>query len=132
MRRFNTAGPCLPEYHYMIPALRRLPGGPRPGAPMGHFLGRAPRPAGETTVPRGPPAPGCSAAPPFPCDPARAGGGDSGGAHRGPPDKTRPRAETPLPPALPPPAWPHASDANLLTVALTAWARVCPHPLVLF
>jgi hypothetical protein len=24
-RRFNTAGPCRPEIHYMLPALRRIP-----------------------------------------------------------------------------------------------------------
>jgi hypothetical protein len=27
-RRFNTAGLCLPAFHYMIPALRRLPEAP--------------------------------------------------------------------------------------------------------
>ena len=28
MRRFNTAGPCRPDLHYMIPAARRLPEAP--------------------------------------------------------------------------------------------------------
>jgi hypothetical protein len=39
---------------------------------------------------------------------------------------------SPSPPRPSPPPWPPASEANLLTVALTAWARVCPRPLVLF
>lgn len=32
-RWFNTAGPCRPEHHYMLPATRRLPEGTTiPGA----------------------------------------------------------------------------------------------------
>lgn len=26
MRYFNTAGPCKPDMHYMLPVLSRLPG----------------------------------------------------------------------------------------------------------
>jgi hypothetical protein len=33
---------------------------------------------------------------------------------------------------LRPPPWPEVADANLLEVALTAWASACPRPLVLF
>ena len=39
-RRFNTAGPCRPDWHYMIPAERRLPEVLDPG-------GRMPPPYGE-------------------------------------------------------------------------------------
>src|SRR5215468_1823622 len=49
-RRFNTAGPCLPEYHYMIPALRRLPQAPGLVDQMGYFVVHAPRQTGKTTT----------------------------------------------------------------------------------
>lgn len=33
--RFNTTGPCNPEWQYMVPAAARLPGARVPGAPRG-------------------------------------------------------------------------------------------------
>jgi hypothetical protein len=45
---FNTAGPCRPERHYMIPALRRLPSA-RPLVERGfYFVVHAPRQAALT------------------------------------------------------------------------------------
>jgi hypothetical protein len=49
-RRFNTAGPCLPEDHYMIPALRRLPEAPGLVARKDYFVVHAPRQTGKTTT----------------------------------------------------------------------------------
>ncbi|SBW25736.1 AAA ATPase [Candidatus Protofrankia californiensis] len=136
MRRFNTAGPCRPEYHYMIPALRRLPEAPGLVDQMGYFVVHAPRQTGKTTALRALAqeltAAGHHAALHFSCELGQAVGDDYGAAQRGILDEIRLRAELALPTDLHPPPWPQASEANLLTVALTAWARTCPRPLVLF
>ena len=136
VRRFNTAGPCLPKYHYMIPALRRLPQAPGLVDQMGYFVVHAPRQTGKTTalraLARELTTAGHYAALHFSCELGQAAGDDYGAAQRGILDEIRIRAELALPPDLHPPVWPQASEANLLTAALTAWARACPHPLVLF
>src|SRR5215468_12602383 len=135
-RRFNTAGPCLPEYHYMIPPLRRLPQATELVDQMGYFVVHAPRQTGKTTLlsalAQELTATGRYAAVHLSCELAQAVGDDYGAAQRGILDEIRLRAELALTPDLHPPPWPQASEATLLTVALTAWARVCPLPLVLF
>jgi hypothetical protein len=55
-----------------------------------------------------------------------------GGAQRGILEEIRSGAEFDLPAELRPPPWPEAGDESTLKVALTAWARACPLPLVLF
>jgi hypothetical protein len=49
-RRFNTAGPCLPAEHYMIPALSRLPEAPGLVELKVYFVVHAPRQTGKTTA----------------------------------------------------------------------------------
>jgi hypothetical protein len=49
-RWFNTAGPCRPELHYMLPAMRRLPEVRRLIDQEGYFIVHAPRQAGKTTA----------------------------------------------------------------------------------
>src|SRR5262245_39389698 len=49
-RRFNTAGPCVPALHYMIPALSRLPAGPGLVDQNAYFVVHAPRQTGKTTA----------------------------------------------------------------------------------
>jgi hypothetical protein len=49
-RRFNTAGPCLPAYHYMVPPLPRLAEAPALVAQLGYFVVHAPPPDRETTA----------------------------------------------------------------------------------
>jgi hypothetical protein len=50
MRYFNTAGPCVPERHYMLPPEPRLPQA-RPLVERGmYFVVHAPRQTGKTTV----------------------------------------------------------------------------------
>src|SRR5262249_20864381 len=49
-RRFNIAGPCRPDWHYMIPAERRLPEAPGLVEQMGYFVVHAPRQTGKTTA----------------------------------------------------------------------------------
>src|SRR5262249_39423975 len=120
----------------MIPALRRLPQAPGIVDKMGYFVVHAPRQTGKTTALRALAheltATGQYAALHFSCELGQAAGDDYGAAQRGILDEIRLRAELAFTPELYPPPWPPASEANLLTVALTAWARACPRPLVSF
>jgi hypothetical protein len=135
-RRFNTAGPCLPEYHYMIPPLRRLPEAPGLVDRMGYFVVHAPRQTGKTTALRALAqeltAGGKYAALRFTCEHAKVAGDNYGNAQRDILQEIRDKAESALPAGLRPPPWPEASEGSLLKAALTAWARACPLPLVLF
>ncbi|QSB16368.1 AAA family ATPase [Natronosporangium hydrolyticum] len=134
-RWFNTAGPCLPEYHYMIPALRRLPEAPRLVSQLGYFVVHAPRQTGKTTAVRALgddlTASGEYVSMAFTCEIGRAAGDDYHAAIQGVVQEIRSRAEVALPPELRPPPWPQDGE-NLLKEALAAWARACPRPLVLF
>lgn len=49
-RFFNTAGPCNPAKHYMLPALDRLPDIRRLVAMEQYFVIHAPRQTGKTTA----------------------------------------------------------------------------------
>jgi AAA domain len=49
-RWFNTAGPCKPDIHYMLPALTRLPELARLIAQENYFVIHAPRQTGKTTL----------------------------------------------------------------------------------
>jgi hypothetical protein len=135
-RRFNTAGPCLPDYHYMLPPLRRLPEAPGLVDQLGYFVVHAPRQTGKTTAIRALAteltAGGRYAAVAFSCEAGRAVGDDYAAAQLGILDTIRARAESSLPAELWPPPWPEAAEAGLLRAGLAAWARACPRPVVLF
>ena len=47
---FNIAGPCLPNRHYMLPALDRMPQIRRLVARETYFVLHAPRQTGKTTA----------------------------------------------------------------------------------
>ena len=47
---FNIAGPCLPDEHYMLPALERLPGIMRIVEQRSYFVLHAARQSGKTTA----------------------------------------------------------------------------------
>jgi type II secretory pathway predicted ATPase ExeA len=49
-RFFNTAGPCRPEDHYMLPPERRLPGVRELMERKQYFVVHAPRQSGKTTI----------------------------------------------------------------------------------
>ena len=49
-RYFNTAGPCIPAKHYMLPALDRLPDIRRLDSMERYFVIHAPRQTGKTTA----------------------------------------------------------------------------------
>jgi type II secretory pathway predicted ATPase ExeA len=50
MRWFNTAGPCKPDIHYLLPAQARLPEVAQLIAQQGYFIIHAPRQTGKTTA----------------------------------------------------------------------------------
>ncbi len=135
-RRFNTTGPCRPDKHYMISAVGRLPEVPGLVEDEAYFVVHAPRQTGKTTAIRALAeeltASGQYAALRFSCEVGEPFGDDVGAAQRGVLDRIRDRAESALPPEWRPPPWPDAPDATLFAKALTAWARACPKPLVLF
>ena len=49
-RKFNTAGPCRPDYNYMLPALARLPQVKQLIDDQLYFVLHAPRQTGKTTA----------------------------------------------------------------------------------
>lgn len=49
-RWFNTAGPCQPDIHYMLPPIRRLPTLERLIQQRSYFVIHAPRQTGKTTA----------------------------------------------------------------------------------
>lgn len=135
-RRFNTAGPCRSDWHYMIPAERRLPEAPGLIEQLGYFMVRAPRQTGKTTALRALAeqltASDRYAALYFSCEVGEAAGDDFGEAQRAILANLRLGAGHSLPPELQPPPFPEAPDSLLLATALSAWASACPRPLVLF
>lgn len=137
MRVFNTAGPCDPERHYMVPPEPRLPGA-RPLIEQGaFFVVHAPRQTGKTTtlraLARSLTAEGRFAALHFSCEAAKVARDDYGAAERILLSQIRAAATLDLPPDLGPPAtWPPpAEPGTALHLALESWARACPRPLVL-
>jgi hypothetical protein len=49
-RWFNTAGPCKPDKHYMLPPLTRLPNVKQLVHQENYFVIHAPRQTGKTTA----------------------------------------------------------------------------------
>ncbi|MBM4043388.1 MAG: ATP-binding protein, partial [Planctomycetes bacterium] len=136
MRYFNTAGPCSPDLHYMVPAAERLPEA-RVLAERGlYFVVHAPRQTGKTTTLRALAedltAEGKYAALHFSCEGGEPAGDNYAEAQRYVLASIRLQAENRLPRELHPPAsWPEAPESAILQTALTAWAKRCPLPLVL-
>jgi len=120
----------------MIPALSRLPQAPGLVDQGGYFVVHAPRQTGKTTalsaLATELTAGGRYAALHFSCEQAAPAEDDYAEAQRSILGEIRERARLTLPENLRPPAWPSAPDANLLKDGLTAWAELCPRPLVLF
>jgi hypothetical protein len=136
MRRFNTAGPCVPAMHYMVDPIARLPDAWGLVEQNGYFVVHAPRQTGKTTTLRALAAAltaeGRCAAVHSSCEVGEAAQDDYGAATEGLLDELRSQAGQQLPPELRPPPWPEAPPATALARALGAWAEACPRPLVLF
>ncbi|MBI5479580.1 MAG: ATP-binding protein, partial [Deltaproteobacteria bacterium] len=136
MKEFNTAGPCNPERHYMVPAEPRLPTARGLVARHLYFVVHAPRQTGKTTtlraLARSLAAEGTFAALHFSCEAGEPAGDDYGAAERMVLSEIDLGAGRDLPADLRPPPWPSAPPGQQLRSALAAWAAACPRPLALF
>ncbi len=135
-RHFNTAGPCTPEDHYMLPPERRLPDVRALVERQSYFVVHAPRQVGKTTsllaLGKALTAEGRFAAIMVSMEKGAAFPSDIGAAEDAILEGWRSRARRWLPTALQPPPWPEAPPGSRIGAALAAWARACPRPLVVF
>jgi hypothetical protein len=135
-RFFNTAGPCKPELHYMLPASVRVPAAPRLIAQQGYFVVHAPRQTGKTTallaLAQELTAAGGHTAVLLSMEVGAPFSADPGAAEAAILDEWRDAADYQLPAELQPPRWPRAKPGRRAGAALHAWARASPRPLVLF
>jgi type II secretory pathway predicted ATPase ExeA len=131
-RWFNTAGPCKPGYHYMLPPGRRLPQVRGLIDQMHYFVLHAPRQSGKTTILRGLAdeltAEGRYAAAWVSAEQGQAFD-DIGAAEAAMLGSWAGAAEV-LPAELRPPPWPTAEPGDRVRSALAAWAEHCPRRLV--
>lgn len=133
-RRFNTAGPCKPDLHYMLPPLRRLPDLRPLIEGQSAFVIHAPRQTGKTTAIRQLASDltgegrfasvvlSMEVGEPFE---------DPGEAELAVLSDWSSEAAQQLPEVLRPPAWPLAAAGARLLTALRHWAATCPLPIVL-
>jgi hypothetical protein len=135
-RFFNTAGPCNPNDHYMLPAAARLPEVTRLIAQKLYFVLHAPRQTGKTTalltLAQELTAAGTYTAVLVSMEVGAAFNNDPGEAEAAILGRWRGAADWQLPADLQPPPWPKASPGEQIAAALTAWSKVSPRPLVIF
>jgi hypothetical protein len=136
VKYFNTAGPCVPELHYLLPPEPRLPQARRLLERGMYFVVHAPRQTGKTTtlrsLARRLTAEGGWAGLHFSCETGEPAGDDYVAAQDLVLQAIRLEAER-LPIELrPPDPWPASAPGGQLRMALTSWARACPRPLALF
>jgi hypothetical protein len=135
MRVFNIAGPCRPDWHYMIPPEARLPGVVALVDNRAYFAVHAPRQTGKTTtmkaIARRLTEEGRYAALHFSCETGRAFPEDVSAAERAVWGSIEDAARRELPEPLHPPARTDAPAGAFLRTQLARWAETCPRPLVL-
>ncbi len=135
-RHFNTAGPCNPADHYMVPPEPRLPEAREIIEQKGYFVLHAPRQTGKTTTLRALAktltAEGRYAALHVTCEAASVAGDRYDAAMRALLYALKAAAHRDLPAELQPPPFPDAPAEQQLAAALGAWAEACPRPLVIF
>lgn len=137
MRFFNTAGPCDPADHYMLPPERRLPGIPRLIERKHYFVFHAPRQSGKTTLVRSLARSliekGNYTALLASCEAGQAAGGDVEAGIAAVVDAIRLAALNDLPEELRPPSAEVSVPATTrLQDLLSRWSRESPRPVVLF
>ncbi len=136
MRFFNTAGPCKPDIHYMLPPAVRLPQAQRLIDQQGYFVIHAPRQTGKTTamlnLGRELTAAGRYVAVMVSMEVGSTFNDDPGAAELAILSAWRGAVEARLPTDLQPPDWPEAPAGQRIGTALRAWARSAPRPLVIF
>jgi hypothetical protein len=135
-RWFNTAGPCNPTDHYMLPAMRRLPEVRRLIEQEGYFVVHAPRQVGKTTallsLAGELTAEGKYVSALVSMEVGAAFPHDIGAAELAVLEDWRHALRTQLPSELHPAPFPEAPEGSRIGSALTAWAESSPKPLVVF
>lgn len=136
VRTFNTAGPCDPKRHYMLPPEPRVPGALYMIDLDEYFVIHAPRQTGKTTVlealARDINATGDRVALVVSCEQAGWMGDDVGAAEDLLLYEIARKSDTTAyaPEFRPPSPWPDGPPGSRLRSGLTAWSRSCPLPLV--
>jgi hypothetical protein len=134
-RHFNTAGPCSPDIHYMLPPLERLPQVPGLIDQRGYFVIHAPRQTGKTTamlaLAQQLTAQGRYASVLLSAEEGAPFGEDIGVAETALLHSWSETAEDYLPPELVPPPWRRTEPGQGIRAALRDWAQHSPRPLVL-
>jgi hypothetical protein len=137
-RFFNTAGPCEPDRHYMLPWEARLPGVRELIDQQSYFVIHAPRQVGKTTsfrqLARSLTAEGRFAALHATCEQGQTAGDDVDAGVSAVTYNIGYSAAQTLPEALRPPAFDEGAvkpESRLLEL-LQRWAASCPWPVVLF
>jgi hypothetical protein len=137
-RFFNTAGPCEPEWHFMVPPLERLPNARKLIERGQYFVVHAPRQTGKTTflraMARALTASGDFVALHFTCEVGEVAGDDVARAQRAVLEAIALAARQELRPDQQPPtvATNESAREAPLQQMLTAWAERLSLPLVLF
>jgi type II secretory pathway predicted ATPase ExeA len=135
-RWFNTAGPCKPDIHYMLPPLTRLPELERLIAQQSYFVIHAPRQTGKTTLllalGQQLTASGRYTAVMLSVEVGAVFSSQPGKAEKAILGAWRSALEYRLPAELHAPAWPEADDGERISAALKTWAQASPRPLVVF
>lgn len=136
MRFFNTAGPCIPEDHYMLPATARLPQVRKIIDRKGYFVLHAPRQTGKTTamleLARLLTTEGHYVSAVVSMEVGAAFPRDIGSAESAILEAWRRSLRWQLPEELQPPTWPAGEPGGRISLALEAWARAASRPVVVF
>ncbi|MBM4458202.1 MAG: ATP-binding protein [Chloroflexi bacterium] len=135
-RWFNTAGPCKPDIHYMLPAAARVPQARPLIEQQAYFVIHAPRQTGKTTTMMALAAEltasGRYVAVLLSVEVGAAFNTEPGTAELAILGEWRNAASVRLPAELQPPVWPAEAEGQRIRAALQRWAQAAPRPLVLF
>jgi len=135
-KRFNTAGPCKADIHYMLSPLTRLPGLIRLIEGQGYFVVHAPRQTGKTTMmialAKQLTDSGQYAAIMLSVEVGSAFSHEIGAAEEAILNAWRKTARFNLPKNLQPPDWFSKTPGNQIGAALSDWAVEISQPLVVF
>lgn len=136
MRHFNTAGPCDPEIHYMLPPLRRLPTLVDLIEQRSYFVVHAPRQSGKTTtmlaLAKQLTASGRFTAILVSAEVGSPFSYDASKAEEAILASWRLATRVRLPVELGPMDWPSTQVGSRIQTALQEWAITSPRPLVVF
>jgi hypothetical protein len=133
-RHFNTAGPCDPDIHYMLPPLTRLPSLLDLVEQRTYFVIHAPRQTGKTTamlaLAKQLTQAGKFAAVMVSAELGAPFSEDTGKAELAILSSWRRATRVRLPIELQPPEWSTGEAGGRIQMALQDWSIACPRPLV--